>query len=379
VTTVTRSAVDLPGAARPGAGWGPWFAAIWLFFLINPLLVGWAHRDEARGVAGIVVTLAFGAGYLGLWVRARADRRRLLVDPPLAPALAYVAGLVVLATLMVILLGEEGLAATVYVAVACVMVFPVVAAAAGVVLLTLLVVGLGAVEGWGSQLGTAFAVVAASVAVMGLRAVMNRNLQLVRAHQENAELAVENERSRFARDLHDILGHSLTVITVKAELAQRLLDVDPERTRTELADLERLARDALADVRRAVTGYRELTLPGELARAGAALASAGIEATLPKATDEVPGDLRELFAWTVREGVTNVLRHSAARHCEVRLTARSAEVCDDGAGAPLLAAAGAGVAGHGSGLAGLRERAAAVGATVVTRRLSPGYSLQVLR
>ena len=110
----------------------------------------------------------------------------------------------------------------------------------------------------------------------------------MRAHEKNAELAVENERTRFARDLHDILGHSLTVITVKAELANRLLDVDPERARAELADLERLSRDALADVRRAVEGYRELTLPGELARARTALAAAEIEAELPNSTDEVP-------------------------------------------------------------------------------------------
>jgi DNA-binding CsgD family transcriptional regulator len=100
------------------------------------------------------------------------------------------------------------------------------------------------------------------------------NRALVSAHAENAELAVENERTRFARDLHGILGHSLTVITVKAELAQRLPDVDPEGTRRELSDLERLSRDALGDVRRAVEGYRELTLPGELARARIALAAA---------------------------------------------------------------------------------------------------------
>ena len=134
----------------------------------------------------------------------------------------------------------------------------------------------------------------------------------MRAHEKNAELAVENERTRFARDLHDILGHSLTVITVKAELANRLLDVDTERARAELTDLERLSRDALADVRRAVEGYRELTLPGELARARTALAAAEIEAELPNSTDEVPSHLRELFAWTVREGVTNVIRHSGA-------------------------------------------------------------------
>ena len=137
-------------------------------------------------------------------------------------------------------------------------------------------------------------------------------------------------------------------------------------------DLERLSRDALTDVRRAVEGYREITLPGELVRARVALRAAEIEAELPNSTDDVPSELRELFAWTVREGVTNVIRHSRARHCEVRLTPTSAEVRDDGAAAPSPR-------GHGSGLAGLRERAADVGATVVTRQLSPGFSLCVVR
>ena len=123
------------------------------------------------------------------------------------------------------------------------------------------------------------------------------------------------------------------MITVKAELAQRLLDVDPDRARAELADLERLSRDALADVRRAVEGYRELTLPGELARARTALDAAEIDAELPNSTDDVPSELRELFAWTVREGVTNVIRHSGARTCEVRLTAAASRSRDDGRGA----------------------------------------------
>ena len=104
--------------------------------------------------------------------------------------------------------------------------------------------------------------------MFGIRQLMHAQRRPVRGRsEENARLAVDDERNRFARDLHDILGHSLTVITVKAELANRLLDVDPERARAELADLERLSRDALADVRRAVEGYRDLTLPGELARA----------------------------------------------------------------------------------------------------------------
>ena len=188
---------------------------------------------------------------------------------------------------------------------------------------------------------------------------------------QNARQAVDDERGRIARDLHDLLGQSLTVISVKAELAQKLLAVDLERARAELADLERISRDALADVRLAVEGYREISLSDELARARVALQAAEIDADLPSSSDDVPPELRELFAWTVREGITNVLRHSSASRCEVRLTPTSAEVRDDGPAA-------ASVDGRGSGLAGLRERAAQVGATVVVREHSPGFSLSVV-
>jgi two-component system sensor histidine kinase DesK len=160
------------------------------------------------------------------------------------------------------------------------------------------------------------------------------------------------------------------VITVKAELANRLIDVDADRAKVELADLERLSRDALADVRRAVEGYRELTLPGELARARTALSAAEIEADLPNSTDGVPSDARELFAWTVREGITNVIRHSGARRCTVSLGEREVEVRDDGRGAET--------AGAGHGITGLRERAAVLGGTVVTQSLHPGFSLKVV-
>ena len=351
---------------------GPFFAGIWLFFLINPFAEGWSHRDELRGVVGMVSTVAFAATYMTLWVRFRADRRRLLDQPPYRVSLPLLAALVALGVLTVACVGEPGTACAVYVSVACVMVFPFAISAPVVVALTVGTLSLGGLVGWGGQVGTAFGIMAASVAVFGLRAVMTRNMDLVSAHLENARLAVDNERSRFARDLHDILGHSLTVITVKAELAQKLLDVDLERARAELADLERLSRDALHDVRRAVEGYRDITLPGELVRARVALRAAEIAAELPNSTDDVPSDLRELFAWTVREGVTNVIRHSGASHCEVRLTATTAEVIDDGCATPSPN-------GHGSGLAGLRERAADAGATVVTRQLSPGFSLSVVR
>ena len=374
VLDVTQTQPVTPGVDTPGSTgrMGPLFAGIWLFFLLNPLLEGWAHRDELSGVLGMVCTLAFAGVYMSLWVRARADRQRLVDTPPLSWSLPYVGVLVVLGALTVVCVGEPGLACTVYASVACVMVFPFRVAAPITVALVVGTIALGASEDWGSQVGTAFGIMAASVAVFGLRAVMTRNIDLVNAQLENARLAVDNERTRFARDLHDILGHSLTVITVKAELAQKLLDVDLERARAEMADLERLSRDALTDVRRAVEGYRDITLPGELVRARVALRAAEIEAELPNATDDIPSELRELFAWTVREGVTNVIRHSGARRCAVVLSPSSAEVRDDGGAAPSAD-------GQGSGLAGLRERAAEVGATVVTRELSPGFSLTVMR
>lgn len=363
---------DLSSANRSMGRLGPWLAGLWLFFLLEPLVDAWNHRYEIRGVLGMAVTLAFAAVYLSLWLRTRADRRRLIEHPPLPAAIGHVAALAGLGVAMVALVGRPGLACSVYLSVAAVLVFDLRLAAALVAVIVALVLLLGAYFGWGSQIGTVFGAVAASMAVFGLRAVMARNIELLLAHQENARLAVENERSRFARDLHDILGHSLTVITVKAQLASRLVEVDPGRARAELADLERLSRDALHDVRRTVEGYRELTLPGELARARTALATAEIAAHLPNSADDVPSHLRELFAWTIREGVTNVLRHSGASCCEVRLTSTSAEVRDDGRGVP-------GDQRPGSGLAGLRERAAAVGAIVVTRQLEPGFSLQVAR
>jgi two-component system sensor histidine kinase DesK len=342
---------------------GPWFAAIWLFFLIDPIRAGLQAHDHVRGLAGVAATVAFAVVYMVLWWRMRA------AAPGRGTPLLLV--LSALGVLMTVLLGEPGIACAVYIAVAVVMVMTfrwaaptVVAIAAGSVL-------LGLLPGWQVEFGVAFGVIAASLAVFGMRTIIGRNAELIAAHQRNAELAVENERTRFARDLHDILGHSLTVITIKAELAGRLIDVDPVRTRAELADLERLSRDALADVRRAVEGYRDLTLPGELARARTALGAAEIEATLPNSTDDVPSELRELFAWTVREGVTNVIRHSGARHCEVVLGPGRAEVRDDGAGPTVPSP-------RGSGLTGLQERATALGARLVTTRLDPGWSLAVV-
>ena len=359
-----------PWAASHRRGLGPWLGTLWLIFMVPALIDAWHARDQLDGIVGLIATLAFMGIYCTSFIGNDQVRLRMIEQPPLRQALGYVGVLIALAVVMTATIGANATAAAVFIAAAAMMRLPLRFTVALDLVMVAAVVLVGQWQSWPGQGGVAFGTLMASLAILSMRTVVRRNVQLWRAHQQNTALAIEGERNRFARDLHDILGHSLTVITVKAELAQRLLDVDHERARTEIADLERLSRDALADIRRAVEGYRELTLPGELARARAALAAAEISPRIPQSTEDVPTELRELFAWTVREGVTNVVRHSRAQRCEIVLSPAGVEIRDDGVGpgAALL---------EGSGLTGLRERASAAGATVTTRTLSPGFSLTV--
>ncbi|MER7580635.1 histidine kinase [Kitasatospora sp. NPDC097691] len=208
------------------------------------------------------------------------------------------------------------------------------------------------------------------------------NQQLVAARAEVARLASEAERDRIARDLHDLLGHSLTAITVKSRLAQRLADRDRDHAVAEMAAVETLSRQALSDVRAAVTGYREVTLGGELARARELLRAAGVVADLPTAADAVGPEHRELFGWVLREGITNAVRHARAARCSVELTATSVEIRDDGVGGTgdgsAVSRTGRGGTADGKGLTGLRERVAAAGGTVEAGPLAPrGWRLLV--
>jgi two-component system, NarL family, sensor histidine kinase DesK len=195
------------------------------------------------------------------------------------------------------------------------------------------------------------------------------NEKLVEARAEVARLASEAERARIARDLHDLLGHSLTVITIKSGLARRLAATGSPRSIEEITEVEELTRQALTDVRAAVSGYREVSLAGELARGREALRSAGVAADLPAATGMVASEHQELFGWVVREGLTNVVRHAHATRCTVTLSASAVEIVDDGAGGP---------APSGNGLTGLRERVAAAGGEVRAGPVRPhGWRLRV--
>jgi two-component system sensor histidine kinase DesK len=256
-------------------------------------------------------------------------------------------------------------------------------------------------------LGYGNTVVAGAVVALGnllAHSAERRNVLMYRLNETRAELAraaVAEERLRISRDLHDLLGHSLSLITLKAELAGRVIGTDPERAAIQIAELETVARRSLTEVRQAVTSYRQPSLAAELVSSRRMLASAGIECRLrvPGAYS-LPPAVDALLAWTVREGATNIVRHSAARHAEIVIdltdTEASARLSDDGAGPRgkgLRAIAGAikggraadgnrgaagggepaggggpagggaaGNAGHtGAGLAGLAERAARLG------------------
>jgi two-component system sensor histidine kinase DesK len=200
-------------------------------------------------------------------------------------------------------------------------------------------------------------------ALQGTRYLLAVNNELREAREELARNAVAEERLRFARDLHDLLGHSLSLIALKSELARRLAEVDPPRARQEMTDVEEAARRALAEVRDAVSGYRQVSCAQALAEARAALTGAGISVRLPDSVPALPGAADAALGWVVREATTNVLRHSGAGRVTVDLVEDGVQailtVTDDGPGrAARMAVPGS---SPGAGLAGLRERVGELG------------------
>ena len=377
VPSGVRRALWEPNHPPGRLGW--MFAAIWLGYLIQPLRQVWGATSTplALRVVGVAALLAFAAGFI--WFFAWWRRQRMLTGrSPAAASIWFVllAGLALLA-LVAPAGGDTALAGLVYVGVSAAMTLPLRHSAVVVAVLVGLVLVLPrVVPGWTPNDGFVPQLLLGCFAAFGVGQVIERNAQLARAREELVDLAVTRERERVGRDVHDILGHSLTVITVKTELAGRLLEslpADPaaDRARAEVADVERLAREALADVRATVSGTREVSLTGELAAARSALTAADIRADLPSAVDVVPARHRELFAWALREGVTNVVRHSGATWCGVQLTADCVEIRDDGRGP--------GGCGSGSGLVGLEARAAKSAARLeIERSPEGGFLLRVV-
>jgi two-component system sensor histidine kinase DesK len=326
-----------------------------LIFVAYPLLrIASTPTEPVVALAALAATACFAILTLSLGRRTPDDPRR--ADLRLA---ALDVAITALAAFAVLRSPDEGwIALFYYASTAASLLLPdrralTLIAIAGIVAgICLLGFGDGP-----SALVQGLAVSIIGVTVFAMAALRRTNARLYAARRELAQLAVAAERDRIARDLHDTLGHSLSLIAIKSELAGRLLPDDPERARAEVADVERVARDSLASIRATVRGDVRPTREAELANARVALEAAGIEPAIEDRAGDLPEPIESVVAWVIREAATNVVRHSGASHASITTEQLSGtvrvEVVDDGVG-------GRADDGSGTGLAGLHERLAAV-------------------
>jgi two-component system sensor histidine kinase DesK len=345
------------------AGW--LMAAIWLVFLAFPLIAVFAVTENPwLRTANVLVILTFAGVYTLSFVRlpecnpARLPRHA-------ATYLPILVGLIVIAGLTI---RSNALSMGAYVVAFSVYAMPLRLAlfSIGTILsLATVLPLLDTSEGppwWMYDLIILLVAVACLIPKQ-----LDERAERKRARDKSLTLAAE--RDRVARDVHDVLGHSLTVITVKSELAERLVDLDPARAKDEVAQVRSIARQALAEIRATVAGLRVARLADELTHADEALRGAGIAADLPDDPDVVDPRHRITMAWALREAVTNVVRHTNATTCTVRWTSDSLLVSDDGRGT--------GSKNAGNGITGLRERVAHAGGDVTLGPGSDGVGTQL--
>ncbi|MEU0201836.1 MULTISPECIES: histidine kinase [unclassified Streptomyces] len=349
------------------------WTGIWLVYLSAPVsdLLHGGHGTGVR-ILGWLGLAAFVTWYMLLVFRTGRGERNPVVLGSLGVLAAQ-------STLLALTLGREWLVLFVYVSIASGAALPPRLARwtipAACALLT--AVAFATHDGLGYLSGLLIPALLGGFAMTGVRELVRTTIALREARATVAQLAANEERLRLARDLHDLLGHSLSLITLKSELAGRMLPGQPEKAAQQVADIEQVSRQALVDVREAVTGYRRPRLNAELAGARVALAAAGVTAELPvePGLTGVPEESESALAWALREAVTNVVRHSGARRCTVELLHRQTldgpmlelTVEDNGSGGPGD--------GHGNGLTGLAERLAKAGGTLEAGPLKRGFRL----
>ncbi|MEN3282129.1 MAG: two-component system, NarL family, sensor histidine kinase DesK [Solirubrobacteraceae bacterium] len=350
------------------------YAGIFSLLITTPAIIGLIGDEPTAGrlVAVIAAMVVF------IVVFMHAIRGRAYPQPPAVVLRAYVLMLAIAATLTVADRKDWGLLFYYAIALGAVrlpspwniVAVPVSAAVAGAT------TALGGANA--SNTGAlVLSLLGIGAAMVAMGEIMRANRELHDARADLARLAVADERERFARDLHDLLGHSLSVIALKAQLARRRLPGDPEAALDEVGDIETVSRDALREVREAVSGYRKPALDAELQGARTALDAAGIETTIDRPAVELPADVEAVLAWTVREAATNVIRHSGASHSTIRvvpaLDQASVEIVDDGPGIN-------GSDGGGTGLTGLRERLRQAGGRLEAgpRDDGPGFRVRAI-
>lgn len=365
--------ISFGGTERRPSRWRRLFGVtsglVYLFYPLTDITSGAIAGAEA--VWAVLSLVAFVACYVATVLSPRDFGEPGRWTAPLMVLL------VLMAVLFPLIFAHGWLALPIYVTVVISMALPPRPALAGVAGMAAVVVTEGLITGadGGTIVALLLQVVTLGILFMAVRNTRVLMTRLHRAQGEVARLAADEERLRIARDLHDLLGHSLSLIVLKSELAGRLAEQGSPKAVAEIRDVESVARLALQEVREAVTGYRRRGLPDELDNARAALTAAGVTATVTTAGTPLPGPLDELFGWAVREGVTNVVRHAGAGRCAITVNAgdgtAALEITDDGRQAAAYEA--------GSGLTGLAERVEAAGGTLEAGpRASGGFRLRVL-
>ena len=348
---------------------GRLFMVAWLAFFIYPIGAFLTDRLSAETRAyGLALLLGLAIIWAWFWIRVVAgpDRRFMV---------AAIVGATIILVVFTLRTPPQYGSLFLYAVIMGGAAFPWRRGVLAVVLLSVLAgaIELARGESVTTSTGQLLNDLLVGIAAVAGRLLVEANQKLSQAREQIARLAVGEERLRFARDLHDLIGHSLSVIALKSELAGRLIKSSPGLAGHEVEDIEKVARDALREVREAVAGYRQPTLAAELAGAHEALMAAGIEFHVDQEHAPLTPAVEAVLAWTVREGVTNVMRHSQAKRCAIRISSRdghiTVEVVDNGRGGTLEA---------GSGLRGLRERVLERGGTLTAEPLPhEGFRLRV--
>ena len=363
------------------------YAYFWFICLLFPILsLIQAHPAGFHLLITVLGLFIFVSAYFWvMWPHPLSDRARTQVRLP--SALTLIIGLTILVILLSILNGSSFLWLFIGVSAIAGITLSFRNASITVIALTLLTVAANVSldrtitsANWLQIIPLALLVRGLGLDMIGFVRLSDALRELQRAREELARQAVTEERLRMARDLHDLLGHTLSLITLKSELAGRLVQKDPQAATGQIHEVERVARQALRDVREAVAGYRQRTLRGELDGARQILEAAGIECTIEYESQSLPPSTDMVLAWVVREGVTNVIRHSRAQHCQIRITSSDgyvrAEISNDGYPRKETF-----TVEWGSGLSGLAERVAKAGGKLELGRQptssGPGFQISV--
>lgn len=389
------------------------FAGVWLVFLLMAVAAATADRVQAGDTGSAVAVVATGLAFAAVYLAAFIAPQPIPSWPRPANTAAYTLALLAVTALFAVVAGATALNVLPYFTALWIfsqrrriaLIAAAVVVALGVTMIQLLTAG-------GQRFWLTVAMIMATAVMMAVRLAADSEDSMKAVRHE---LDLWRQREELARDVHDVLGHSLTAVHVKAQLVTRLIDADPARAKDEAEQIVALTRTAIGEVRSTVDGLSAPQLATELAGARRVLSDAGIRADVPgvEAAADVPERAASLFAWALREAVTNAVRHSGAERVRVELTPHRLAVVDDGVGpdgtagtptpspaptattasstpvsgtsspsgeaagkatlrTPATAPSSGSTARRGTGLAGLRARAEAAGGTLEVSAEHPG-------